>query len=131
MNNIDQELRDLINVGVIKGLRSSRLNRPIFNTRVQLTLNQFNRLRDVYNLKKKLTRNDSILDDLRILRANFITYSDYTKIRPSSFQIAIRQSRLVSYNTRSNGRLTTKFIRPSPYMIIAFTRRECKLDISN
>ena len=87
-------------------------------------------LKENYNLKSRLSVASNILDDLRILRANFTTSTDFTKLNYSTFQAAVKKSRAVNYNTHYSGsmRLKTNTIQPPPYLIIQFKKITDKVD---
>ena len=116
----DDGLEELITV--IKGPNPSTRQRVGFQAKLKLTLSQSVELKRVYIIGNKLENNPDFLDDFRIVRANFTTYTHYSKIKEDSFKVAIRNSRKVFYNCRGQNGLVSKSFQPPPYMVISFKR---------
>lgn len=125
----DDGLKELVRATVIKGLNSSSHRRVYYQAKIQLTSSQADVLKRAYNLGYRLKESSHFMDDFRVIRANFATFYHYSKIKEDSFKIAIRNSRVVNYNCHGNGQLKTKSIHPPPYMVIAFKRSDCRLNM--
>ena len=122
-------LRDLININIIAGLRSTRHRRVACRFRIQITHNQRDFLKQRHNVTFKMQSNDDVLDDLRLVRANFSTNIDFSKIADGSFKICFGKPRPVSYNTHHNGKLAAKIIQPPPILIIEYKRQDDKIQL--
>jgi hypothetical protein len=119
-----QSFREEINVAVIKGLRSS-VKDISYKAKIQISFKLFDFLQREYGLGFALKENDSILDDFRILRANFKNPRNYCKA--THFRVALRRSREIEYKSFSEGQLVTNSLSPLPFFAICFEREDLVL----
>ena len=127
---LDIELCASINAQVLRGIRQTNHSSVNFKSaKIHLSKTQYEFISTQYKLGFRLKKVEEFLNHFRIIRANYSTPRDYSKILDGSFKVATRKSRLVAYNSIENGKLKTNYIRPPPYMVIAFTRLDCKREI--
>jgi hypothetical protein len=112
-------LRENINIAIVKEL-NSRTKRVFKTIKIQISNKMFNYLGFKYNLKYSSKPNETILDDLRIVRANFSTRTSYA--RAVKFSFAIRRGRAVLYQSFKEGKLVKNYLKPSPSFVINFFR---------
>ena len=63
--------------------------------------------------------NDEVLDDFRIIRADFKNLTDYSKIHQDSFKMSIRETRPKRFGTLRDGKIIVKYKYPQ-YQILKF-----------
>jgi hypothetical protein len=119
-----ESLSQQINVAIIKGLRSVT-RRVTCSAKINISNELFLYLSNEYGFKFTLQQNERFLDDFRIIRANFINKTDYSKVECLGF--AIRKSREVIYKSFKDGRLESKYLSPLPYLTIGFLRNDKKM----
>lgn len=119
-----ESLKQQINVAVIKGLRSITRN-VACSSKIPISNQLYSFLKCEYKLKFSLMLNEKLIDDFRIVRANFKNRTDYSKAECLRF--ALRKSRDVEYRSFKDGKLETTFLSPLPYLTISFVRNDKKL----
>jgi hypothetical protein len=121
MSYEDEESKALhqsINAAVVKGLRSKA--RVEVTAKITISAQLYAFLKSKYALRYTLLACDALLDDFRVIRANFFNERDYA--RAVAFEFAIRNSRPVSYSSFKKGKLVHRSFTPNPYFVIRFSR---------
>ena len=90
----------------------------------------FTYLKTRYNLKFRMSFNEEILDDLKIIRAYFKNSRNYSKIQDNTFKVSVRKSRLIKYKVFNEGKLTEKSLEPEPYLVLSFFRNDKVLNLN-
>ena len=103
---------------------SSITRRVDFSADVEISHVLFAHLKRKFNLKFTLQANEEFLDEFSIIRANFKTESDYSKIHQDSFKISVRERRKVPYKSFRNGKQIIRYFNPTPKFCLAFKRND-------
>jgi hypothetical protein len=108
-----------VNIAVVRGLRSVTKD-VCYSAKVEISNNFFNFLQSKYGLSFAFKENEALLDDFRIVRANFKNKNNYSKAM--YIKVALRRPRSVEYKSFSDGKLESTFLSPLPCFCISFFR---------
>ena len=125
---LNRELRalsDNVNASIVRCL-GGRTRRASCTVKIQISVQLFDFLKSQYGMRFTLEPHAEMMDDMRIVRAQFVNERDYA--RGVQFKFAIRNSRAVVYRSFKEGELVTRELQPSPYFVINFFRDEKVLD---
>jgi uncharacterized protein YlxP (DUF503 family) len=119
-----QSFRDEVNIAVIRGLRSA-IKDVSYKAKIQISKKLLDHLKRKYNLNFAFKESIDLLDDFRIIRANFTNPRNYCKA--TNFKVALRRSRDIEYKSFSDGQLVTNILSPLPFFVISFVRDDLVL----